>query len=84
MPKPSASVIRRIPRPNTFVPVAVLVCAVAQISVIVQELTAQAALTVPAGLPDWAFNIPDKIQPAAVRPEGIVKAPGSAKEYDAA
>ena len=35
------------------------------------------ALTVPAGLPDWAFNIPDKIQPTAVRPEGIVKAPGS-------
>jgi len=77
-------VIRRIPRANTFVRIAVLVCAFAPLSHIVRELNAQAALTVPAGLPDWAFNIPDKIQPTAVRPEGIVKAPGSAKEYDAA
>ena len=76
--------IRRIPRANTFVRIAVLVCAFAPLSLIVRELNAQAALTVPAGLPDWAFNIPDKIQPTAVRPEGIVKAPGSAKEYDAA
>src|SRR5258705_4322163 len=64
--------------------VAVLVCAFAALSLIVPELNAQAALTVPAGLPDWAFNIPDKIQPTAVRPEGIVQAPGSAKEFDAA
>lgn len=49
-----------------------------------RQLGAQQALTVPAGLPDWAFNIPDKVQPTAVRPQGIVKAPGSAKEYDAA
>src|ERR1700722_14586132 len=41
-------------------------------------------LSVPAGLPGWAFNIPDKIQPSAVRPDGIVRANGSAKEYDAA
>ena len=47
-------------------------------------LMAQGPLTVPAGLPDWAFNIPDKIQPAGVRPEGMVRAPGSAREYDAA
>src|SRR4249919_438887 len=59
-------------------------CAFAPLSLLVRELNAQAALTVPAGLPDWAFNIPDKIQPTAVRPEGIVRAPGSAKEYDAA
>jgi cytochrome c553 len=45
---------------------------------------AQAPLTVPAGLPDWAFNIPDKLQPAGVRPQGIVRVPGSAREYDAA
>ena len=76
--------IRRIPRASTFVRIAVLVCAFAPLSLTVRELNAQAALTVPAGLPDWAFNIPDKIQPTAVRPEGIVKAPGSAKEYDAA
>jgi cytochrome c553 len=49
-----------------------------------QEAAPSAALTVPAGLPDWAFNIPDKVQPAAFRPQGIVKAPGSTKEYDAA
>jgi cytochrome c553 len=77
-------VIRRIPRASTFVRIAVLVCACAPLSLIVRDLDAQAALTVPAGLPDWAFNVPDKIQPTAVRPEGIVKAPGSAKEYDAA
>jgi cytochrome c553 len=47
-------------------------------------LFGQAPLTVPAGLPSWAFNIPDKIQPTGVRPEGSVRAPGSAKEYDAA
>ena len=68
---------------NTVVRIAVLVCAFAPLSPI-RELNAQAALTVPAGLPDWAFNIPDRIQPAAVRPEGSVRAPGSAKEYDAA
>src|SRR5271170_1005729 len=50
-----------------------------------RELEAQQApLKVPAGLPDWAFNIPDKVQPTAVRPDGIVRVPGSAKEYDAA
>ena len=76
--------IHRIPRANMFVRIAVLVCAFAPLSLIVRELNAQAALTLPAGLPDWAFNIPDKIQPSAVRPEGIVKAPGSAKEYHAA
>jgi len=48
------------------------------------SLYAQAPITVPAGLPDWAFNIPDKVQPASVRPEGIVRAQGSRKEYDAA
>src|SRR4029079_309835 len=70
-----SAVIRRIPRAQTFVRIAVLVCAFAPLSAIVRELNAQAALTVPAGLPDWAFNVPDKIQPTAVRPEGIVKAP---------
>jgi cytochrome c553 len=76
-------VIRRILRTNISVRIAVLVCALATL-LIVRELNAQTALTVPAGLPDWTFNIPDKIQPSAVRPEGIVRAPGSAKEYEAA
>src|ERR1700692_3202640 len=75
--------IRRILRTRTSAGIAVLVCGLAPL-LTVRELNAQAALTVPAGLPDWAFNIPDKIQPTAVRPEGIIRAPGSAKEYDAA
>src|SRR3984957_17849771 len=41
-------------------------------------------LTVPAGLPNWALNIPDQNQLSSVRPEGIVRARGSANEYDAA
>ena len=75
--------IRRILRSNTSVRIAVLGCALAPL-LMMRELDAQEALTVPAGLPDWAFNIPDKIQPSAVRPEGVIRAPGSAKEYEAA
>ena len=48
---------------------------------IAASLYAQAPITVPAGLPDWAFNIPDKVQPASVRPEGTVRAQGSRKEW---
>jgi cytochrome c553 len=51
--------------------------------VFAQALMAQ-TLSVPAGLPAWAFNIPDKIQPSAVRPEGTVRVNGSAREYKAA
>ncbi len=45
---------------------------------------AQTPLTVPNGLPSWAFNIPDKVQPPGAEPTGTVRAPGSTKEYDAA
>jgi cytochrome c553 len=76
-------VIRRFLRASPSVRIAVLVCAFAPL-LGVRELDAQTALTVPAGLPDWAFNIPDKVQPTAVQPKGIVRAPGSAQEYDAA
>jgi cytochrome c553 len=76
-------VIHRILRTNTSARIAVLVCALAPL-LGARNVNAQAALSVPAGLPDWAFNIPDKVQPSAVRPEGIVRAPGSAKAYDAA
>ncbi len=75
--------IRRTLRNSTSVHIAVLVGALVPL-LIAGELYAQAALSVPAGLPDWAFNIPDKVQPSAVRPEGVVKVPGSAKEYEAA
>jgi len=54
-----------------------LVCAFASV------LTAQ-TLSVPAGLPAWAFNIPDEIQPSAVRPEGTVRVNGSTRAYEAA
>ena len=70
--------IRRFLPTNTCI--GVLVCALAPL-LNAQEINAQEPLTVPAGLPDWAFNIPDKVQPTAVRPQGIVRAPGSANEY---
>jgi cytochrome c553 len=60
-----------------------LACALAT-AFAAQSLTAQAPLTVPDGLPAWAFNIPDTIQPPGVRPEGTVRVPGSARAYDAA
>src|SRR5258706_1883664 len=75
--------IRRTLRTSISVRIAVLACALAPL-LIARELNAQAALSVPAGLPDWTFNIPDKVQPSAVRPEGIIRVPGSAKEYEAA
>src|SRR5712675_2859591 len=75
--------IRRILRTSISVRIAFLACALASL-LIARELNAQAALAVPAGLPDWTFNIPDKIQPSAVRPEGIIRVPGSTKEYEAA
>ena len=70
-----------ISRSNTSVCIAVIVGALASL-LVVREASAQEPLTRPAGLPDWAFNIPDKEQPSAVRPEGIVRAPGSAREYE--
>ena len=75
--------IRRILRANRSVRIAILLGALAPL-LMVREVRAHAELKVPAGLPDWAFNIPDKVQPTAVKIEGIIKAPGSAKEYEAA
>jgi cytochrome c553 len=62
---------------------AIAACALAPV-LMVRDANAQAALSVPAGLPDWAFNIPDKVQPTVVKIEGIIRVPGSAKEYEAA
>jgi cytochrome c553 len=45
---------------------------------------AQAPLSVPNGLPAWAYNLPDKVQPPGVAATGAVHVPGSVKEYDAA
>ena len=44
---------------------------------------AQTPLTIPNGLPSWAFNIPDKVQPPSTEPTGVIHVPGSTKEYDA-
>jgi cytochrome c553 len=46
-------------------------------------IPAQVPQSVPNGLPDWAYNIPDKVQSASVEVTGPVRLPGSAKEYDA-
>ena len=76
--------IRRTLRTSTSVRIAILVSALAPL-LMAREVKAQGAeLAVPAGLPDWTFNIPDKVQPSAVKIEGIIKVPGSAKEYEAA
>src|SRR6202790_3337560 len=40
--------------------------------------------SVPNGLPSWAYNIPDKVQPPTAPVVGTIRMPGSAKEYDAA
>ena len=39
--------------------------------------------SIPNGLPSWAYNIPDKVQPPSVPATGVVHVPGSAKQYDA-
>ena len=62
--------------------IAALICALSPV-VMTADVNAQAELTVPAGLPDWAFNVPDKVQPSAVKVEGTIRAPGSSREYDA-
>jgi cytochrome c553 len=45
---------------------------------------AQVPQSVPNGLPSWAYNIPDKVQPPTVAVTGPIRMPGSTKEYDAA
>ena len=45
---------------------------------------APAPLVFPEGLPEWAFNIPNPAQPPTPPIAGIVRVPGSAREYDAA
>ncbi len=44
----------------------------------------QTPLSIPNGLPSWAYNIPDKVQPPTVPKTGTVHVQGSSKEYDAA
>src|SRR5262249_60806618 len=71
-------VIRRIPRTNKSVRIALLLCALAPL-LMVGESIAQEGLKVPEVLPDWAFTEPDKVRPTAARAEGIGTAPGRAQ-----
>ena len=45
---------------------------------------AQTPQSVPNGLPSWAYNIPDKVQPAIAEMPSPIHVPGSEKEYSAA
>ena len=45
---------------------------------------APAPLTIPNGLPEWAFNIPDAVQFPTETPKGTLRVPGSSREYEAA
>jgi cytochrome c553 len=45
---------------------------------------AQSPSSIPNGLPGWAYNIPDKVQPPGAPATGSVRVPGSNQEYDAA
>src|SRR5262249_38176852 len=77
--------VRRILRATTSVRIAVhtavIVGALAPL-LMVREAGAREDLPRPAGLPDWPFNTPEKEQLSAVKPEGIVRAPGGAREYE--
>jgi len=39
--------------------------------------------TIPNGLPEWAYNIPDKVQPPEAKVPSVVRVTGSSKEYEA-
>src|SRR5215831_8020427 len=42
-----------------------------------------APTTIPNGLPEWAYNIPDKVQPPEPKVPATVRVTGSTKEYAA-
>jgi len=54
------------------------------VSILSALALAQAPLSIPNGLPAWAYNIPDKVQPPSKPVIGPVRVPGSSKEYEAA
>jgi cytochrome c553 len=53
------------------------------VSLLAVAAAAQVPLSVPDGLPSWAYNIPDKVQPPEAAVPRIVRASGSSKEYEA-
>jgi cytochrome c553 len=42
-----------------------------------------APTTIPNGLPEWAYNIPDKVQPPEAKVPNVVRVAGSSKELEA-
>ena len=62
------------------------ITAVCLVSLFAAAAAAQnpAPTTIPNGLPEWAYNIPDKVQPPEPRVPATVRAAGSSKEYEAA
>src|SRR6267142_2464211 len=54
------------------------------ISLFAMPSAAQAPQAIPNGLPSWAYNIPDAVQPPSEAPTGRIHVPGSSREYDAA
>src|SRR6202521_2326651 len=54
------------------------------VSMLSLAAAAQVPQSVPNGLPSWAYNIPDKVQPPSVKATGPVSVPGSTKVYDPA
>lgn len=75
--------VRRIVTPSRGLRVAAFAAGLAALAA-AGAACAQEALTVPPGLPDWTFNVPDREQPVAFRPQGTVTVPGSARSYEAA
>ena len=60
-------------------------CLLLSVSLVTAAVGAQnpTPTTIPNGLPEWAYNLPDKVQPPEPRVPATVRAPGSSKEYEA-
>ena len=61
---------------RSWVGVLLLACTCAAV------VAAQVPQAIPNGLPSWAFNIPDPVQFPSPVPNGIVRVPGSSREFD--
>ena len=60
-------------------------CILLSVSLVTAAVWAQtpAPLTIPEGLPEWTFNIPDKVQPPEPKVPATVRAAGASREYEA-
>jgi len=61
------------------------ICVLLFVSLVVAAAAAQnpTPTTIPNGLPEWAYNIPDKVQPPEPKVPATVRVSGSAQEYEA-